>query len=38
MSFTTFDGEPIRITSNGDSSRVIVDGSHAPDWYERYGS
>lgn len=38
MSFTTFDGEPITISSNGDTSRVVVDGSHAADWYDRYGN
>lgn len=38
MSFTTFDDEPIRITANGGTSRVIVDGSRSEDWYGRYGS
>jgi hypothetical protein len=38
MSFTTFDGEPIRIASNGGTSRVLVDGSTSADWYGRYGS
>lgn len=38
MSFTTFDGEPIRIVSNGGTSRVLVDGTRSEDWYGRYGS
>lgn len=37
MSFTTFDGEPIRITSNADTARVIVDGTDSESWYGRYG-
>jgi hypothetical protein len=37
MSFTTFDGEPIRIASNGDTARVIVDGTESESWYGRYG-
>jgi hypothetical protein len=38
MSFTSFDGEQIRIASNGGTSRVIVDGSTSADWYDRYAS
>jgi len=38
MSFTTFDGEPIRIASNGDTARVIVDGADSESWYGRYGN
>ena len=38
MSFTTFDREPIRIVSNGGTSRVIVDGTNREEWYDRYGS
>lgn len=38
MSFTTFDGEPIRIVSNGGTARVIVDGTTAENWYGRHSS
>jgi hypothetical protein len=38
MSFTTYDGEPIRMASNGGTSRVVVDGSTSADWYGRHGS
>lgn len=38
MSFTTFDGEPIRIAANGGTSHVRVDGSRSEDWYGRYSS
>jgi hypothetical protein len=37
MSFTSFDGEPVRITSNGSNARVIVDGTTSEQWYGRYG-
>jgi hypothetical protein len=38
LSFTTFDDEPMRITSYGNVSRVLVDGTTDDDWYGRYGS
>lgn len=38
MSFATFDGEPIRIVSNGGTARVIVDGTSAENWYGRHSS
>lgn len=38
MNFTSFDGELVRVTSNGDRSRVLVDGSDSTSWYGRYGS
>jgi hypothetical protein len=37
MSFTSFDGELVRITSNGGTSRVLVDGTSSEEWYGRYG-
>jgi hypothetical protein len=38
MSFASFDRERIRISSNGDHSRVLVDGSSSEAWFERHAA
>ena len=43
LHFTSFDGDDIRISSNGDGARVIVhDASGQPlsadAWFQRYGA
>jgi hypothetical protein len=42
MSFTGFDGEEIRVSANGDTATVQVNGDQgriAPeDWYGRYAA
>lgn len=43
MHFTSFDGDDIRITANGDGARVIVSDSDgkpisASSWFQRYGN
>ena len=38
MSFTSFDGEAVRIVANGGTSRVLVDGTSAEAWFGRHSS
>ncbi len=42
MHFTSFDGDDVRITSNGDTARVVVHNADgvpitADGWFQRYG-
>lgn len=36
MSFTSFDGEHVRIATNGEAARLSVQGTTAAEWYGRY--